>query len=183
MSVPRGLMNVLPLVWGRRLDAKILEIALKQLGLITRKQLLALGLSSSAIHHRVATGRLVVVQAGIYALPGLPPTWDQRLLAAQLAVGDGAISHRSAGQFYRLDGVVADRPDVLLFHPFRQSLRDVTVHRSRTLQTGALDDVLRRRLSTLDRIVARVDEMPASGVPGLGVLRGLLDDRTGRAIE
>jgi hypothetical protein len=85
-------------------DAAVISInfaivagALRQHGLITRAQLLELGLSESGIAWRCATGRLFRVYTGVYAVGRPPNTPLQRAAAAVLACGPGAaLSHSSA---------------------------------------------------------------------------------------
>lgn len=79
------------------------ELARKQHGLVTRRQLQEVGISDRAIEHRLATGRLHRVRRGIYLVgrPGL--TQRGEWLAAVLACGDGAaLSHFSAGGLWEL---------------------------------------------------------------------------------
>lgn len=85
-------------------DRRIAEIAAGQRGLITRLQLRALGVSSSAIGRALARGRLHRIHRGVYALvkpvalPGL--ALEQ---AAVLACGDRALlSHASAAALWGL---------------------------------------------------------------------------------
>lgn len=78
-------------------DREIGEIGSRQLGLITRIQLLALGVSQAMINYSIARGRLRPIHRGVYAIGhlALPPLAAE--LAAVLAVGVNAVlSHRSA---------------------------------------------------------------------------------------
>jgi very-short-patch-repair endonuclease len=190
------------------LDPQIAAIALAQFGLVTRAQLLALGVSSNAIYHRLRTGLLRFVHRGVYALAGAPSTWDQHLMAALLAVENGAICDASAGVYWRLDGVSARIPDVMIPHHQRATINGVHVHRSRTIEQAdftrrpplvlttptrtivdlagaltfaqlqnALDDALRRGLTTVGRLQARLDRL-ATNARGTGRLRRLLTDRS-----
>jgi hypothetical protein len=62
-------------------------LARAQHGVVTRRQLLALGLTDSGIKHRIARGRLHLVERGVYAVgrPGL--TLNGRRMSAVLASG------------------------------------------------------------------------------------------------
>ena len=154
------------------MDAAIARVAAPQFGLITRAQLLALGLSSRAICNRIAKGRLQVIHPAVYAVAGAPPTWDQQLMAALLATGpDDAISHLSAGAFWKVGGITAVRPDVLLVHPRRLRLTGVIVHRSRTIESG---DVVCRppfRVTSAARTL-----MDLAGVVSQSQLEDAVDD-------
>jgi hypothetical protein len=78
-------------------DAAIAVLAARQLGNVTRDQLVASGLSDDAIRHRVELGRLHRVHRGVYAVGRRPVTPLERASAAVLACGPGAaLSHRSA---------------------------------------------------------------------------------------
>jgi hypothetical protein len=72
-------------------------LAERQHGVVTRRQLLALGFSSDAIQHRIATGRLHAVWRGVYAIGRPHLTLHGRWMAAVLSSGpDAALSHDSA---------------------------------------------------------------------------------------
>lgn len=66
-------------------------LASRQRGLVTRVELLAAGVSSSAIDRMVADGRLVVVYRGVYALGHLALPAQAFWLAAVLACGPGTV--------------------------------------------------------------------------------------------
>ena len=64
---------------------------------MARRQLIALGVGSDAIKHRIRCGRLLPVHDGVYAVGHTAETPRSGLLAALLAVGDdGVISHLAA---------------------------------------------------------------------------------------
>jgi hypothetical protein len=78
-------------------------LAATQHGVLTRRQLLAIGLSAGGIDHRMRNGRLVVVRRGVYALGHAELRRQGHALAAVLAVGDDAVlSHRSAARQWGL---------------------------------------------------------------------------------
>jgi len=75
----------------------IAELAAKQWGNLTRRQLRDLGLDDDAIAYRVKVGRLHRVHQGVYAVGRPPVTPHERAAAAVLACGEGAaLSHASA---------------------------------------------------------------------------------------
>jgi hypothetical protein len=79
------------------------ELAARQHGIVTRRQLLALGFGRRSIEHRVARGRLFPVSLGVYAVgwPGL--NQKRQWMAAVLASGEGAaLSHRSAAALWEI---------------------------------------------------------------------------------
>jgi predicted transcriptional regulator of viral defense system len=68
---------------------------------LTADQLVAVGLSTSGIRRRVATGRLHRIHRGVYAV-GHPRLGEHgRWMAAVLACGEGAVlSHLSAAELW-----------------------------------------------------------------------------------
>jgi very-short-patch-repair endonuclease len=98
---------------------------------VSLRQLLALGLSRSAVEGRVRGKRLLPLHRGVYAVGHRALTWRGRLIAAVYACGPGALaSHRAAGA---LHGIVnSGRIEVTVprscgAHP------GITVHRTRSL--------------------------------------------------
>jgi Protein of unknown function (DUF559) len=78
-------------------DARVAELAGRQFNRISRSQLNDLGLSPHAIAHRVAEGRLVVVEQGVFAIaPVLDDDWG-RWMGATLTARHTVLSHASAG--------------------------------------------------------------------------------------
>lgn len=78
-------------------DDRIARLARRQHGVVAYQQLIALGLSRKAIRHRRATGRLVELYPGVYAVGHRELRLEGRWLAAALAYGDGAVlSHETA---------------------------------------------------------------------------------------
>lgn len=89
------------------------ELAGRQYGIVTRRQLLALGFSSRSIEHRRETGRLHLVARGVYAVGW--PALDQRRrwMAAVLACGeDAALSHLSAAALLGIGSELPGRIDI-----------------------------------------------------------------------
>lgn len=113
-------------------DLAVATVAARQHGNVTRAQLLSVGLNDDAIAHRVRTGRLYRVHAGVYAV-GRPARMPlERAAAAVMACGPGAaLSHSSAMTlwgFWRR----WDEPLELTVTGDRRPPK-LTVHRTRTL--------------------------------------------------
>src|SRR3954454_5501606 len=74
-----------------------------QHGVITRAQLLELGVSARSVEHRLKNGRLHPLMRGVYAL-GRPSVGKRGWwMAAVLACGPEALlSHRSAAALWRI---------------------------------------------------------------------------------
>src|SRR5687767_3545528 len=78
-------------------------IVSRQHGVVSRAQLLERGLRPKGIEHRIATGRLFPVHAGVYAVGRPQVTQHGRWTAAVLACGPGAVlSHTSAAELWGL---------------------------------------------------------------------------------
>lgn len=78
-------------------DARIARLAGEQYGRISREQLRGLGMSHRAIAHRVATGRLVIVEQAVFAVaPVLAHDPWGRWMGATLTGPGSFLSHFSA---------------------------------------------------------------------------------------
>jgi very-short-patch-repair endonuclease len=134
------------------LDHRIAEVAAGQRGLVTiadvdrRQQLTA----------RVAAGRLVRTERGVYAVNGLPPDDDRALVATRLATrGRFAVSHLAAAHRHGIPGYSAAPLEVSVDRGVRLRRRGLRVHES--------SDLDRCRIITID------------GVPVTDPARTLLD--------
>jgi Transcriptional regulator, AbiEi antitoxin len=104
-------------------------LAERQYGVVTRGQLLGLGLGAHAIERRLRSGRLHPLHRGVYAVGRRDVVQRGHWLAAVLAPGEGALlSHLSAAALW---GLARPRglPDVIASgHPAHPGIR---AHRSR----------------------------------------------------
>jgi very-short-patch-repair endonuclease len=83
------------------IESRIHVLAAQQHGLVARRQLLRLGLGEDAIDHRLATGRFVKVERGVYALGHKELRREGNALAVVLGAGSRAVlSHRSAAALW-----------------------------------------------------------------------------------
>jgi very-short-patch-repair endonuclease len=88
---------------GAPADIELAEIAGKQHGVVTSKQLAAAGVSNSAASRRTRTGRLHRVHQGVYSLGYRELSQEGRWMAAVLTVGERAVlSHMSAAGLWGL---------------------------------------------------------------------------------
>jgi very-short-patch-repair endonuclease len=84
-------------------DRAVGALAERQHGVVTRAQLLELGLRGRAIDHRLEVGRLRRVHRGVYTIGQRLLTTHGRWMAAVLAGGSGAVlSHHAAGALWRI---------------------------------------------------------------------------------
>lgn len=88
-------------------DARLLRVAARQYGVVTRRQAIALGLTRTMIETRLRRGRLQRVHPGVYCVGGSAPTFEQRVYAAAAWAGPGSVvSHSAAAHLWRM----VDRP-------------------------------------------------------------------------
>jgi very-short-patch-repair endonuclease len=88
---------------GQVRERELSDLAIRQRGVVTWDQLLAVGFEPAGIRRRLADGRLQAVHRGVYAV-GHPHLGLQgRWLAAVWAYGEGALlSHRGAAALWGL---------------------------------------------------------------------------------
>jgi very-short-patch-repair endonuclease len=111
-------------------QTRISMLARRQHGLVSRAQLIGMGVGRGAIAHRLQTGSLHPVRRGVYAVGhrALPPR--AHLMAAVLACGPGAVlSHASAAALWGIRPSAATRVDVTVADR-RRSRAGIRVHRA-----------------------------------------------------
>ncbi|HET9077662.1 MAG TPA: type IV toxin-antitoxin system AbiEi family antitoxin domain-containing protein [Acidimicrobiales bacterium] len=125
------------------IDRSIRSVTAAQLGLITTRQALSIGLSRRQIAWRVREGVWVRYHPGVFGVAGVGPSARTDLLAACLAAGPpAAASHLSAAWILGLTRRPPSRPCITVPYDMRPRLERVEVHRSRDLDP---DRVLYRR--------------------------------------
>jgi very-short-patch-repair endonuclease len=183
------------------LDDRLVALAVRRHGVVTRAQLTRLGFGPGAIQTRLRSRRLHRVHRGVYAVghPALTP--HGRLLAAVVSYGNQAVlSHQSAAVLWELRKARGPRIDVtvpggggrarrqaIIVHRSPLTPDDVTVREAIPVTTPArtivdLADYLpRRRLErTIDEAAhLRLDLRGLRAIPGrrgAGLLRRVLAD-------
>ncbi len=113
------------------MDDAVGAVAERQHGLIARRQAIALGLTHSAIAHRVRQGAWVVARRSVYLVRGSPRSWPQSVLSAVLAAGEAVwASHTTAARLWRLPIEPRDAIELTTVLERRVRLPGVIVHRS-----------------------------------------------------
>ncbi len=192
------------------LDGKAARLAAGQFGLLTRSQAIYIGFTHDSIHSRIVGRRWEELEGCVYRIGGAPQSIEQLTLAAVFASGPGAAaSHRSAAAIWRLRGISAKDPEVIVPYGRRGHPGGVRVYRSRTIRKGdvtafgpipitsttrtlldlagvldveALEDALDdalQRQLTSARRLGGRIDAAGRGVVGVGVLRGLIAVRWG----
>jgi hypothetical protein len=106
----------------------------RQYGVLTRGQLLALGMGGEAIKGRRERGLLRPVYRGIYTLGGAQLSPQGRWMAAVLACGPGAVlSHRSAARFWGIFPYDPGRVEVSRDAPGRTRHGTILLRQARLL--------------------------------------------------
>jgi very-short-patch-repair endonuclease len=114
------------------MDRQLAELAEIQHGVVTRAQLVSLGLTGAAVDSRLRRGSLRLVHRGVYAVGHAALRDEGFWLAAVLACGPRAVlSHLSAGCLWRMR--VRRDPQVHVTATRRSGPAGVVVHETRHL--------------------------------------------------
>jgi hypothetical protein len=139
-------------------DKLISAIAEQQYGVFTHEQAKRAGFSPAAIQRRVQGGLWRRVGSGVYAIAGLPFTFECLLLTRILEVGGAMASHRTAGHLHRLDGFSRKAPvriELMVLDRRGIAAKHLTVHRP--------------------RLWLPADKVMVAGIPTTSVARTLFD--------
>ena len=121
----------------------IWSLVRQQHGVVTRPQLIARGLKSDAIQHRIETGRLHPVRRGVYAVGRPELTRYGTWMAAVLSCGaEAALSHASAAALWEIHATAPGTTEVSVPAGAFRRRADIVVHRRKAL---AADDFTRRQ--------------------------------------
>ena len=113
--------------YGALVEARLAELATKQHGVVSRRQLYDLGCSRGSITRRVEKRRLLRVNRAVYAVGHTRLTAKGRWMAAVLACGRGAVlSHGDAAALHDLRQVGSGAVDVT--SPGKHELKGVRCH-------------------------------------------------------
>ena len=178
----------------------------RQFGLIIRDQALKVGFTSRHIDGKLQRKEWKALYRGVYADTSFPSTWKQTVLAAVFRGGEGTVaSGRCAAALLDLPGFHPGRVEVTSPHhvrnvPFVAHLLNVPsdeqtrvgpitcTNAARTLLDlagqvrqqqleDALDDALRRKLTSLPRLKRMINQLDGRGRRGIARLREAIDDR------
>jgi very-short-patch-repair endonuclease len=125
---------------------------------VTRKELLAAGVTRDEIAHRLRTGSLIAVFRGVYRVGHTAPSVEARYMAAVKACGDGALlSGLAAAWLWGLVKGLAPPPEVSA--PKERRIKGVKVRRVRQLGKG--DGTVCRRIpvTTVPATLVRISSL------------------------
>lgn len=180
---------------AKKLESRSAEawaLVRRQHGVVTRRQLLGLGFTAKAVKHRIQTGRLHPVHAGIYAAGRSELSREGRWMAAVLGCGGGAmLSHRSAATLW---GIGSERGPIDVSVARHCSLKraGIRVHSRPALRAKVITTRMRipvtQPIQTLidlatelprNRLERAVNEADKLGLVDPETLRAALEDRPG----
>jgi very-short-patch-repair endonuclease len=113
---------------------RLARIAARQHGRVTLRQLEAIGIRGTSVKRRVASGRLVRVYRGVYAVGHVQRTREGRWIAAVMACGPGAfLSHLDAASLWGI--YKSNRTTIHVTTRARSARRvpGIRIHRARRL--------------------------------------------------
>jgi hypothetical protein len=185
------------------------ELTAAQHGLLARYQALEKGMSAGQWGWIARSDDWERVHPGVYRRVGARRTWQQAQMAGCLAAG-GLSSHQAAGTLWGLPDVEQGL-EITIVHTRRVTLKGFVVHHTRHLQSvdrsqragipvtslartvidlslespelapKLIDHVLAGRKVALALLVNSLEGLGTRGRRGAGDLRGLLEERRGRA--
>jgi hypothetical protein len=161
-------------------DTILHDIALANRGLIPRSTARGRRVPDATLCRLSRSGLLLPCQPGIWRLRGSPPTWDQRVLAAVLAAGDGAaLSHRSAARVHGIvEGSTSEAIDVSVPRHRRPRLREVMLHRSLDLAPCHVRLVDGVPVTTVERTLADLGDVVPRRQVAWAMERAVIDRLT-----
>lgn len=193
-------------------ELRALDLAGRQSGFVTRRQVLACGVSTDAIQRRVESGRWIRVKPGLYLISGFPPSARGRLVAATATLG-AVVSHQSAAELHDLPDVARGMAVVTVRVRTTNRFPGVIVHQStdlsdnqvveiETLPTTSIirtiidlagrmrpspagrlvDRVVIDGRATLDDICNEVARLARHGKPGMKTMHAVLEARVGETL-
>lgn len=120
----------------------LLELATRQHGVVSTRQLARLGYTRSSASKANGVGRLRRLHRGVYAVGHERLTWHSRCMAVVLAVRPSVASHLSAGWLWGLLRYRPERIEVTAPTP-RRPRRGFTVHHARlpSAEIGDVDEI------------------------------------------
>jgi very-short-patch-repair endonuclease len=121
---------------------------------VTRRQLLDAGLGAGKIRHRLETGRLFQLHAGVYAIGTADPGPLGHLLSAVFASGQRTVlSHRSAAVLWRLLEAKPGPIDVTVPGKKTKLRNGIRRHSTRSLPPADTTTRLRIPCTTVERVL------------------------------
>lgn len=165
-----------------------------QYGVVSRRQLLAAGMTRRQVGCRCETGEWIPMHRGVYRSIAFPRLPEQRLMAAVLAAGEAAVvSHASAAWVWALLVQPPERPSLSVPAQRRPKIRGVDLFRPNDLHPSRIShwrnfpctDPLRTLVdlagvASTQWVAAAVDKALSTNLVTVGAIESELDRRAGR---
>ena len=111
-------------------ERRVRELAEKQHGVVSRAQVVDLGVSDGSIARRLRDGLWSRVLPGVFRITGAPETREQLPMAAVLWAGDGSVvSHATAARLWGIEGVRERKVELWVPSPRNPRHELVEAHR------------------------------------------------------
>jgi hypothetical protein len=121
---------------GRSLDVLLARLATRQSGVVGYAQLQSIGFSRNEVDYRVATGRLIRIHRGVYAVGHEDISDRGRVIAGLLAAGpDAAASHRTAAALWKILPSMPQLIEVTLTTRVPRQREGMRIHQALRLDT------------------------------------------------
>jgi hypothetical protein len=132
--------GMLEVMW---IEGRIRDLAASQHGLVSRPQLMALGVSDDNIVWRIASGRIVPLHPGVYYLDSVTLTWKSQVLAGIFAAGSAALAtHRTAAVLWGFDAIFGRMIEVTVPYNEEPESQGVILHRTRRTNPETIVDAI-----------------------------------------
>jgi very-short-patch-repair endonuclease len=140
---------------GRTVEEELARFASAAHGVVTRAELLRVGVSADEIRWRLRTGALLREHRGIYRVGHRAPSTDARYLAAVLAGGEGALLRgRAAAYLWQVVRGRAPAPELITRTERR--IEGVTTRRCRLLDARDATSVRGIPVTTVPRTLVDI---------------------------
>ncbi len=190
-------------------ELRVMELASRQSGYVTRRQAIACGMSADAIDRRVNSKRWSRIKPGLYLVSGYSASTRGLLVAATATLG-AVVSHESAAEIHGFPGT--KRGIAVVTVRVRKTYRfpDVVVHQltdltddqivevealpvTSPIRTGVdlaarmgphsigriIDHIVLQGQGTLDEVCDLVLKLARHGKPGMKCMHKVLEARAG----
>lgn len=144
-------------------DLAIRDLAARQHGVVSRRQLRDLDVPSGVVERRVRSGVLTRESGRVLRLAGAPSTRSSLLMAAVLDAGpDAAVSHRTASRQWGMDGFPSRPVEVTGRRPRVSHGRHplAVVHQPRRLLAGHVVEIDGIPVTTPSRTIFDLASLP-----------------------
>ena len=157
-----------------------MEPAARQHGVFSIDQALRHGYTYEQVRHHLAARRWRAVRRGVLAVVGASSSYEQSVMAAVLAAGDGAVaSHFTAARLWGFPDVRSDvGVEVTTDRPDQRRLRGVRTHRTTTFLSIEHTTLHHIPVATVARTLVDCTCLMSIGQLGRALDRALRNDQT-----